>query len=59
MEERMDEARALQSEIDVLRESLQRGNMIANLKSRLANLLVARGSSYPSDVRPPLGFTPQ
>jgi len=53
---RLEEASVFQACINALRDSLQYGNVIANLKTEAASMLAAAGvSGYPTMLRAPLG----
>jgi dihydrodipicolinate synthase/N-acetylneuraminate lyase len=54
-EGRPADAVRLQSEIDAVRESVGAAGTIPGLKSAVASCLAARGVSYPTAVRAPLG----
>jgi 4-hydroxy-tetrahydrodipicolinate synthase/2-dehydro-3-deoxy-phosphogluconate/2-dehydro-3-deoxy-6-phosphogalactonate aldolase len=50
-----EDAAKYQSEIISLRQSLQQGDTIGNLKAGVRQRLESRGLAYPAALRPPLG----
>jgi 4-hydroxy-tetrahydrodipicolinate synthase len=56
IEDRFGDANCLQNEICGIRDSLQRGNTIANLKIALSQRWAESGADYPTSLRPPLGI---